>query len=291
MKILKSDPKNLVNLQSWFGEWIIHPLPEKYRDNPLAVSTPQLAEEADSLLRENGGMSGFARLGVYNQQYWFRLITILQGEYPCAVHLIGLRTFNQWVIRYLVKNPPASPYLAELDARFLAFMSESYQEKNREEVLQSIELDRAFSRAFDAAEGISISAGGQSAEAILMTARFQLAPHVTPLQLAWQFLEFRPQCLRDESLELSIELKPGAVDLVIFRDEDHDILSLTILPLAMRILKEFRNPISLSQAFENLENELSSEEFMEIAAGISGWFQNWVARKWLCLAEVQDLPK
>src|SRR6185369_5281152 len=80
----------LSDLQAWFGKAIARPLPNRYPGNPLAVSAPTLAAQAQRRLFSRGGVSGFDRLGIYNQQYWFRLITIMQQEYPSAAHLIGL---------------------------------------------------------------------------------------------------------------------------------------------------------------------------------------------------------
>jgi hypothetical protein len=116
----------LAELQKWFGSSISQRLPEEYPGNPLAVSRPELQAVADAHLKGKGGLSGFSRLGIYNQQYWFRLISIMQSEYTCTVHLMGLSTFNLWVIRFLEMHPPSSPYLAQLDAAFPAFLEANY---------------------------------------------------------------------------------------------------------------------------------------------------------------------
>lgn len=281
----QKDP-GLAALQAWFGQAISRPLPDDYPGNPLALSAPELEPEADARLRTRGGLTGFGRLGIYNQQYWFRLISVMQSDYTCAIHLMGLRNFNDWAARYLIANPPASPFLAELDARFAAFLEAGYQGPERDAVLQAVAYERALSKAFDAAEGASLAASGLSGltdPARLMAARLRLAPHVTALHVDWDFAEYRGRCLADESLEAVIAPARGSADLVIYRDADLDVMKEPVPAGALAVLREFREPASLLEAFGNLEGRLTGAEQAELETGISAWFKDWAARGWLCL--------
>lgn len=288
----KPEKNELAELQAWFGRAISQPLPTEYPDNPLAVSSPDLESEADARLNGKGGLSGFGRLGVYNQQYWFRLITIMQGEYPCAVHIIGLREFNQWVIRFLQAHPPASPFLANLDADFLTYMGREYGAADSEAVLQAIAYDRALSKAFDAPEGLSLAAaagtdpGDPVSVMTIMSQRLALAPHVAVLRLGYDFDAYRALCLGDESLEESFELKALEAEscLVLYRDADFDLAQEPVTAAALAVLQEFRAPSLLAEAFERLEGRLSAAEQSELETRLASWFQDWVARGWLCIA-------
>jgi hypothetical protein len=278
-------PPTLEQLQTWFGKAISRPLPENYPANPLALSAPELEAEADSLVRGKGGLAGFGRLGIYNQQYWFRLISIMQSDYTCAIHIMGLRNFNDWAVRYLEAHPPASPFLAELDAAFPAYLEARYQGADRAPLLQAIAYERALSKAFDAAEGFTLGAAGNAAPADLMSARLVLAPHLTPLRVDWDFADYRGRCLTDESLEQAFELTPGTDHLVIFRDADLNVMKIPVGPAALAVLLEFGSPSTLVDAFGRLEGKLSGDDQAALEGGISGWFRDWVARGWLCLAE------
>ncbi|MEO6095830.1 MAG: putative DNA-binding domain-containing protein [Fibrobacteria bacterium] len=284
-----ADPRkktpDLAGLQTWFGQAISRPLPEEYPGNPLALSAPELEPDADARLRTKGGLTGFGRLGIYNQQYWFRLISVMQSDYTCAIHLMGLRDFNDWAVRYLTAHPPSSPFLAELDAGFPAFLEAGYQGPERQAVLQAVAYERALSKAFDAAEGESLAAAGFTETARLMAARLRLAPHVTALHVDWDFAEYRVRCLADESLEAEIAPVRGSADLVIFRDADLDVMKEPVSAAALAVLREFREPAALLDAFGNLEGRLTAAEQAELETGISAWFKDWVARGWLCHAE------
>jgi hypothetical protein len=193
---------------------------------------------------------------------------------------MGLRVFNDWAVSYLRAHPPASPFLAELDAAFPAFMEREYRGERREAVLQAIAYERALSKAFDAPEGESLA---DSAPADLMAARLRLAPHLTPLRVDWDFAEYRARCLPDEGLEAELEPEPAEARLVIYRAADLDIMKQPVSPAALAVLGAFSEPATVSEAFERLEGALSPEEQEEMAANLSGWFRDWVARGWLCL--------
>jgi hypothetical protein len=280
----RARPPALAELQAWFGKAIARPLPDKYLGNPLAVSAPELGRQAQARLWTRGAMSGFARLGVYNQQYWFRLITIMQEEYSCTAHLLGLRRFNDWVVRYLEAHPPASPFLTYLDAKFPAFMSARYRGKDRAQVTQAAAYERAFSKAVDAPEARPL---GSATQAQLLSLPLCLAPHATPLRLDWDFFSFRALCLADASLEEKIALSAAEPDYVmIYRDAEHTLRQASISEAAYRLLQAMREPASVPEIFARLENlpakeALDAEGQTELAANLSAWFRDWVAQGWI----------
>ena len=278
------DASTLSDLQSWFARSIGLPLPMDYRGNPLAVSAPQLGASARARLRGGKGMDGFDRLGVYNQQYWFRLINIMQGEYPCALHVMGLRNFNQWLIRYLEACPPASPFLSTLDAAFPGFLEQNYREPTREAALEAAAYDRAYSAGFDAPEGCSLKDAGLAPGADPLAMTLVLAPHATPLRLDYQWSAYREECRADDSLEKSIELM-AAKEWVVVHRSGMTLEETAVTPGAYKLLRELITPARLPEIFDRLENRLPPKEQEDMEVNLSQWFQEWVSRGWLCLAE------
>lgn len=274
-------PGGLNELQAWFGAAIARPLPDEYPGNPLEVSAPGLAKEADARLRAKGALGGFDRLGVYNQQYWFRLVSVMQSEYTCAIHLMGLKAFNDWTVRYLTAHPPASPFLADLDRGFPAFLAEGYAGPERDAVLQAVAYERALSQAFDAPDGATVAASGLAPEA-LMGARLLLAPHATPLHVDWDFAEYRSRCLGDESLEAEMDPpRQASADLMIYRDADLQVTKTEVPAAALALLRAF--PGTLPEVFSRLEGALTPDDEASLARALPGWFQAWSANGWLCL--------
>ncbi len=274
-------PLSLAALQAWFGSAIAKPLPKRYGENPLAVSAPGLAALAAERLRSKGDLGGFDRLGVYNEQYWFRLVTVMQSDYTAAIHLMGLQDFNEWAVRYLTAHPPASPFLAELDAAFPAFLEVGYAGPRRKQVLQAIAYERAISKAFDAADGRTLAAAGLGSEALLAE-RLRLAPHLTPLHIDWDFAEYRSRCLQDESLEAALDppLELSA-DIVVHRDADLRVMKTEAPAAALALLRAF--PGTLPEVFARLEGTLAPADQAVLEREVSGWFRDWAAEGWLCL--------
>lgn len=270
----------LEDLQAWFGRAIRHPLPRDYRGNPLATGAPELDAEADQLIRGRGGVSGSERVGIYNEQYWFRLVSIMQEEYPCAVHVLGLKAYNDWVIRYLAAHPPASPYLSRLDAEWPDFMAREYRPSRpgRDPVLQALAYDRAFSRAFDAPDGLPL----QPQQPLQPPQAMGLAPHASTVRLSFDFPAFRPLCLADESLERAIPLAPGGSPMVIWRGKDLTLWQKPLPEAACKVLEALREPATLPEAFARLEGALSPREEEELVANLTEWFTEWTREGILC---------
>jgi hypothetical protein len=283
-----SFPGGFAGLQAWFAEAIRTPLPLDFEGNPLAAAAPALREAGDALLRGPGGFSGFERLGVYNKQYWFRLLSILQSDYPCAIHLMGLRAYNGWAIRYLADHPPASPYLSRLDDGWPGYVETHYRGADGVAVAQALKFDRAFSRAFDAPEGRPLDPGADP-----MALRLRLAPHVTVLSLGWDFPAFRARCLADASLEARIPLEPwkdaeGGDEtrhMVVWRGRDLTLWQKPVSRPASKVLGALAEPATLDEAFARLEGRLGEGEEAELEAGLSSWFGEWVREGWLVTAE------
>lgn len=271
----------LAELQAWFGAAIATPLPDTYAGNPLQASSPDLAQAADARLRGPGGFGGFARLGVYNEQYWFRLVSVMQADYACAIHLMGLKEFNAWAVRYLTAHPPASPFLAELDLGFPAFLESGYAGPEREAVLQAIAYERALSKAFDADSGATLAAAGIPPEEVPRR-RLALAPHLSLVHVDWDFSEYRMRCAADESLERKMEApRPDAADLAIYRDGELQVRKVALSRTAWGLLGAF--PGALGDVLAGYEETLGAAGRAELEANLGTWFRDWVALGWLCL--------
>jgi hypothetical protein len=276
-----ASPPALAELQAWFGAAIATPLPDAYAGNPLQASAPGLASAAAARLRGPGGFGGFARLGVYNEQYWFRLVSVMQADYTCAIHLMGLKEFNAWAVRYLSAHPPASPFLAELDLGFPAFLEAGYAGPEREAVLQAVAYERALSKAFDAASGQTLATAGIPPDEVLLR-RLAVTPHLSLVHVDWDFPAYRSLCAADESLEQPIEApRREPADLVIYRDEDLQVQKAPMDRTAWGLLKAF--PGTLGEVLARYEDTLDAAGRDELEANLGVWFRDWVSLGWLCL--------
>jgi hypothetical protein len=279
-------PAGLKDFQRWMGLASARPLLPGNATVPRGVDGPSLRAEANARLRAKHGMSGLERLEVYNRQYWFRLITIMQEEYPCALHVIGLDAFNGWVIRYLDAHPPASPYLATLDVGFPAFLRRRYRGKNRDKVLEATDYDKALSRAFDAPDNTSRGARPSPQDlsrAADPKARWMLTAHVTPLWQRWDFAAYRASCQEDEALTGKFPLrragKNGRGNVV--HRHDSVIYEKPLSRAEFLLLDALTKPRTLAQVFRAARSGATMREKAEMERNVGAWFREWTELGWV----------
>jgi hypothetical protein len=76
---------------------------------------------------------------VYNQQYWFRLLTVMQDEYPLLARLLGLWSFNQLVQRYLLQHPPQHDDVRAITVAFPKYLQDLPMDLH---LIEAAQLDR-----------------------------------------------------------------------------------------------------------------------------------------------------
>jgi hypothetical protein len=252
------------------------------------VDGPTLGAEANARLNTVNGLSGLERLEVYNRQYWFRLITIMQEEYPCTLHVMGLDAFNLWVIRYLDTHPPASPYLADMDADFPAFLRRRFRDVSREgksvalrdKVLEAVAYDKALSRAFDAPGSLESMPVLTAPSA---STRWVRAAHVTPLWMMWDFAAYRALCREDEALTGRFPLKRkgrGGHGVCLHR-HDNTIYEKPVTRAEFLLLDALGNPRTLNQLFRAATKASTARERKVMERDVGTWFKEWVELGWI----------
>lgn len=298
-------PAELVGFQKWFGGEASRPLREEPARGPhlrSARAGAKRAREADARLRTAQGLSGFERLNVYNRQYWFRLVSILQEEYPCAVHLLGLDAFNTWAVKYVHAHPPASPYLADLDAAFPAFVGRRLRAGHgvtaprslrgaawRAAVREALAYDQALSRAMDAADGLPGGgpAGGRSPgapdSAVLASSTWRRAAYVTPLWLHWDFPAYRALCRADESLSERFPLaRTGRAGRgVCLHRHDGTVYEKPLSRAEFLVLDALAVPRTLDQVFRTAARRATPRDLTAMERGVGSWFRAWTERGWI----------
>src|ERR1700739_2640516 len=99
---------------------IMHPLtgnetmPRRRRDGASN------AAEADALIKPNDRLSSFERLEIYNRQYWFRLYSSFEEDFPGLKAILGGRKFDRLMREYLTERPSQSFSLRNLGSRLEA---------------------------------------------------------------------------------------------------------------------------------------------------------------------------
>jgi hypothetical protein len=123
---------------------------------PLRFPSPGRAEvpEGDydgrllSEIAESRGVDASARLGAYRLQYWFRLVTLLQKDFPLVGHLLGWEDFNPLASRYLLEHPATE----DLDRLGDSFPGWIRVHGTSSAAAEAARVDLAWNQAFSAPE-------------------------------------------------------------------------------------------------------------------------------------------
>lgn len=148
MKFDLSVPPSLLEMQQWFAKIVASPIREtgEYR---LPLYEKQLSESIEKRISPGPRLSAEQRIGIYNQQYWFRLFVLLQDSYPTLLRLFGHQDFNHLIAEpYLQKYFPDHWSLSFLGSRLPRWIEEEYQEEDKSLILAAAQLDEVHERLF-----------------------------------------------------------------------------------------------------------------------------------------------
>ena len=176
---------NLEQFQRAVFEVTRQPLTPSERTRPRLPDGRSVREIANALVKPNDRLTSVERLQIYNQQYWFRIMSSFSEDFPGLQSLLGERKFEKLAVAYLDECPSESYTLRNLGSRLEAWLG-----KHREYIagvqrvaLDMVRLEWADIDAFDAAERprLAASESGQLSGASV----FRLQPHLHLLTLAY----------------------------------------------------------------------------------------------------------
>jgi hypothetical protein len=175
----------LQNIQRRMAAAVMHPLtrgetmPRRRRDGSSNVS------EADAMIRPNDRLTSFERLEIYNRQYWFRLYTSFEDDFPGLLAIVGRAKFDTLMRAYLTDCPSESFSLRNLGSRLGGWLAEHPEHQGPHPTLAQdmVRLEWAHIEAFDSEERERLSA--EALAAIDENSTMRLQPHLRVLALSY----------------------------------------------------------------------------------------------------------
>jgi len=95
-------------------------LPEK-----LESAAQQHGLIIEDVVAEKRGLSSRKRLSIYTSGYVARLVDCMRADFPLLRRFVGDSVFDAFAKAYIVTEPPHSPSLFDLGARFPHFLEET----------------------------------------------------------------------------------------------------------------------------------------------------------------------
>ena len=188
----------LLELQRRVAAAILHPLtgdekmPRRRRDGSSNTA------EADSIIKPNDRLSSFERLEIYNRQYWYRLYSAFEEDFPGLKGIVGGKKFEKLMRDYLTECPSQSFSLRNLGSQLESWLRAhpAYLEPRFDLAVDMVRLEWAHIEAFDSAE-LSLLDPDDLAS-IDEGSTLRLQPHIRVLELSYPVEDLLIE-LRNES--------------------------------------------------------------------------------------------
>lgn len=272
-----SYPNTLLEIQTWFAKIITSPLKESDQAN-LPIYQSHLIDEICRRIAPSPQLKSEERLGIYHQQYWWRLITIMQELYPSLVSLFGYEEFNRLIAEpYLHDYPPEDWFLSRIGSNLPEWLKKNYLGKNSSMVLGLACIDLAYEQIIFTEIMPKIEPNELHK---CESETLYLQPFVMLFEIDCDFFAFRTQLLEQppghwQTHNLpQIKKKRKKGFFVLFRKNEKDFYE-QISQARFELLRCFQKGAKLNDLIP----------FLTVCEEIVEWFQVISSRDWLSFSK------
>lgn len=272
-------PESLKNTQVWFGGVIAQPIDTQSRINPIAPSGKPIKEEACDYIKPSVEMRPYQRIQIYNQQYWWRLLTAMQENFPTVVRMFGYTDFNyELVIPFLQEYPPSTWALDRIGEEFPVWLEENYKKKDKPLVLNAAKLDQAFNTSFVAPHLPQYSPSK-------MEDKITLQPHLELFEFPFDLCAFRKEFIKESTEHWTDNKFPKIKKnktyfTALYRNDQNLIAWKEIEKEEYILLQHMRGGYTIEEICTWLDTQ-GEQLQKKVMANLQVWFQAWSARRWL----------
>jgi hypothetical protein len=261
----------------------------------ISPSGQPMETEAAKYIVPSPTMAPHRRIELYNQQYWWRLISTMQETFPLVLRLFGYHEFNNDIaVPYLQKYPPQNWSLVDLGKQLPRWIEEEYKAKDKKLVYDAVCLDWAFNEAFiirtlPPLNLMNLPDSGNPDNLIHLPLFLQPHLHL----FAWNydlfafrntFLSQNPDFWVDNDFPDLPKDKPFF--FVLYRHHRHQDIEWKELSAAeYHLLTFYKKGSSIDQACQFLENHTDRTIAEEASQNLQNWFQEWTVREWISLEQ------
>lgn len=284
IKTEPSPPPALKTTQEWFGSIIARPIDENSCMNPRSPSGQPMEKEAMQFILPSPTLKPHQRIEIYNQQYWWRLLSILHDITPLVVRLFGYFDFNQKIgFPYLTAYPPHSWALNPLGYRMVDWLKENYHEEDKALVVRAADVDIAYNDGFLESRLPPLTQDNLPVPGDLssiVNRKIYLQPSVYLYKMDDHLFPFRKEIINHdpeywEEHDFPELIKEKEVCTILYRNAANNMCWEEIHPAEHFLLSLFQKGASIEDACGLLEQQ--NPEIVETAiASLSEWFQKWV---------------
>lgn len=281
-------PKELKEIQTWFGSIITRAIDDNNQMNPISPRGVPMEKEAAKYITPSHTLSSAQRIQLYNQQYWWRLIGVLQDAFPTLLRLFGHYDFNELIVKpYICKYPPNHWSLNQLGDRLSLWIQKKYQAKDKELIYEMSKIDWAYYEHFFSHHHPLMIADKDPEQ--LLSVPLSLQPHVRLFNLKRDLFLLRDTFLKEETdhwVQNDFPPLPLAeqCNFILYRNLNHDSAVKKISLTEYHLLQQFQKEKSIEKACQWLEKQ-SDAVCEEAATHLQTWIQSWIVHQWVYIKD------
>jgi hypothetical protein len=286
-------PEPLKRLQEGFGQAVR--MPVSFATGRFVFRSEEYSGPFLATVLPRGTQTGRDRLAIYNEQYWFRLFTILQDDFPLLAATLGMWRFNQLACAYLDRHPSRAPFLDRLADHFEAFIRSGAHHASPLHV-QIAALECALIKTFQAPEPVHFQADRFLEQAPMLGADsvLEFPSGFSLFEEDWNLMENRARVVASDfavpegsgnPYQPEPELRKGY--WVIFRKEGRVDWKETDRT-QFRLLSELARGRPLGEACEGVVAGLDEEALARLPSDLPRWFAEWTASGWFTTPETKS---
>ena len=294
---------SLLELQRRMSNAVMQPMTKDYRMRSKSVDGRAMGVEAAEFIKPNFRLTSFERLEIYNQQYWYRIVSALSEDFPGLCRVLGEKKFDAMILAYLAENPSTTFTLRNLGSNLVGWLRKNpkWIGNSPDLAIDVARLEWAYVEAFDNAEYTAITT--EDLAGIGDDTTFTLQPHVRLLDLGFPVDDFVLAIHRERPVSDVVSnavagkqaprgrkrfpgLQPSSISLVVHRF-DFSVYYKRVEVEAFRLLRaiEDRTPLGEALAMAFAESSATTTEQANL---IQSWFLNWSELGWFCRAASEE---
>jgi hypothetical protein len=277
-------PAALLEMQKWFAEMIALPLRSDSKLPDLTPHGKNIAMDAKKYIHPTPQLQPHQRLEIYHQQYWWRLVDILQDHFPMLTRMFGYEEFNQkCAVLYLIYAQPLHYNLCYLGNTLGQWIKGHYEGEDKNFVLSCAEIDWAINQAFWT--GALPPIRNENPEKILNEI-LVLQPHIKLFALHADFFSFRELfLLHDVEHYYSNpfpELHLGENHYIVYRNCDNIVSWKKLSRGSYSFFCLLEQGYTIYQACEKME-EMDASIAQEAENSLHSWIFEGINNAWLSI--------
>ncbi|HZC45344.1 MAG TPA: DNA-binding domain-containing protein [Candidatus Acidoferrum sp.] len=182
----------------------------------LAAERGLGAEGLDAIVLGDERLSAEARVDIYANMYFYRILDSLKEDFPATLAVLGDDNFHNLVTGYLIEYPPTEPSLYYCGRHLAAFLRDHPLRAGAPFVADLARLERASVEVFHGpdADALEPDAMQAVAPAEWPALKLHIQPSAQILALDWRVSELLRAVEDDREWKPA---EPGAVKVLVWR--------------------------------------------------------------------------